>query len=141
MTRPKFTLRTDATEALASCPGWRARQEARRITAFMDARLASTGLSLAQFGLMSLIAANADDTIGGLAARGSFDPTTLSRNLDAMARKAWVEIVTVEKDRRRRAVWLTETGARLLAAAMPAWRAAVREWEDLQSRAALEPSI
>jgi DNA-binding MarR family transcriptional regulator len=30
----------------------------------------------------------------------------------------------VEKDRRRRAVWLTEAGARTLEAAMPRWRAA-----------------
>ena len=33
-----------------------------------------------------------------------------------------VEIVTAEKDLRRRAVWLTETGARQLEAALVAWR-------------------
>ena len=117
-------------QAMTSCPGWRARQAARRVTAFMDQRLAPTGLSLAQFGLMSLIAASADDTIGGLAARGGFDPTTLSRNIDALAKKGWVEVVTSEKDRRRRAVWLTETGARMLSAAMPCWREAAEAWRE-----------
>jgi len=35
-----------------------------------------------------------------------------------------VEIAMVESDLRRRAVWLTETGARKLEAAIPLWRKA-----------------
>jgi hypothetical protein len=35
-----------------------------------------------------------------------------------------VEIVTAEQDLRRRAVWLTEAGARRLESAMASWRAA-----------------
>ncbi len=38
-----------------------------------------------------------------------------------------VEIVTAEKDLRRRAVWLTEKGARRLEAALPVWREGQRE--------------
>ena len=41
-----------------------------------------------------------------------------------LERAGLVEIAIVEKDLRRRAVWLTERGARQLAAALPAWRRA-----------------
>ncbi len=83
-----------------------------------------TGLSIAQFGLMAHIAATRDDTIGGLAERLGLDQSTLSRNLRTLERNGWVEIVIAEQDLRRRAVWLTETGARKLQAAIPAWRSA-----------------
>ena len=39
----------------------------------------------------------------------------------------------VETDLRRRAVWLTETGARRLEAAIPVWRAAHQKLESLLS--------
>jgi DNA-binding MarR family transcriptional regulator len=52
------------------------------------------------------------------------DQSTLSRNLGLLEREGLVEIVTAEKDLRRRAVWLTEKGASRLEAAMPVWRAA-----------------
>ena len=82
------------------------------------------GLSIAQFGLMTHIAAARDDTIGALAGHTDLDQSTLSRNLRGLERAGLVEIAVVEKDLRRRAVWLTEQGARRLEAAIPLWRAA-----------------
>ena len=84
----------------------------------------ATGLSIAQFGLMAHIAAAGDDTIGALAERAGLDQSTLSRNLRGLEQAGLVEITLVETDLRRRAVWLTETGARRLEAAIPAWRRA-----------------
>jgi DNA-binding MarR family transcriptional regulator len=52
------------------------------------------------------------------------DPSTLSRNLRALETAGLVEIAIVETDLRRRAVWLTEAGARRLEAALPFWRRA-----------------
>jgi DNA-binding MarR family transcriptional regulator len=66
----------------------------------------------------------ADDTIGGLVERTGLDQSTLSRNLRALEAERLVEIATVERDLRRRAVLLTESGARRLEAAIPLWRAA-----------------
>ena len=122
--RPRRTLTADATKAVAVCAGLNSRLAARRITAFMEARMAGAGLTLAQFGLLGQIAAAADDTIGGLAARTGLDPSTLSRNLRGLAAAGLVEIATVERDLRRRAVLLTEAGARRLEAAIPLWRRA-----------------
>jgi DNA-binding MarR family transcriptional regulator len=122
--RPRKTLTADAARAIAVCAGLNARLAARRITAFLEARMEGAGLSLAQFGLLAHIAAAADDTIAGLAERTGLDQSTLSRNLRALERARLVEIAAVERDLRRRAVLLTEAGARRLEAAMPLWRAA-----------------
>lgn len=120
----KSTLRPDARALLESCPGWNSRLAARRITQVMDRVLAGQGLSSARIGLMARIATAEDDTLGALARRCGMDQSTLSRNLRVLEREGLVELVTAEKDLRRRAVWLTEAGLRHLEAALPAWRAA-----------------
>jgi DNA-binding MarR family transcriptional regulator len=118
------TLRSDALQAIEACAGWNSRLASRRITQFLEKRMVASGLTIAQFGLMAQIAAAADDTLGSLAERLGFDQSSLSRNLHALAREGLVEIAVVEYDLRRRAVWLTENGARRLEAAMPVWRSA-----------------
>ena len=122
-------LRTDAQAVMGRCAGWSARAAARRITRFLETRMAPSGLSVSQFGLMCLIASAEDDRLGALARRAELDPSSLSRNLDALARAGLVEIVLAEQDRRRRAVWLTEAGAIRLQAAIPVWAEAHRELE------------
>jgi DNA-binding MarR family transcriptional regulator len=118
------SLVAEARAVVDGCAGLQIRLAARRITRFLEARMTGTDLSLAQFGLMAHIAAGGDDTIGALAARTGLDQTTLSRNLRTLERAGLVEIAIVEKDLRRRAVWLTEKGARRLESAIPAWRRA-----------------
>ena len=118
------TLVADAREVLRVCVGMNARLAARRITRFLEERMQGTGLSVAQFALMTHIAAAGDDTIGALAERSDLDQSTLSRNLRHLERAGLVEIAIVEEDLRCRAVWLTETGARRLAASIGVWRQA-----------------
>jgi DNA-binding MarR family transcriptional regulator len=120
-------LVSDARAALAECACWASRLAARRITNFLEERLHGSGLSIAQFGLLALIAAAIDDTLGALAERAGLDQSTLSRNLRALELAGLVEIAVAEDDQRRRAVWLTEEGARRLQAAMPVWRSAHAE--------------
>jgi len=107
-----------------TCPAALSRLAARRITQFLDQELAATGISSSQLALMAQIAAADDDTLGALARRSGLEQSTLSRNLRTLASEGLVEIATVESDLRRRAVWLTETGARRLEAAIPLWRKA-----------------
>jgi DNA-binding MarR family transcriptional regulator len=121
---PQKTLVRDARAAVAACAGWASRLAARRITNFLEQRMRGADLSLAQFGLMAQIAAAPDDTLGALALRTGLDQSTLSRNLKALEAAGLVEIAVAENDQRRRAVWLTEQGARSLQAAIPVWRAA-----------------
>ena len=118
------TLRIDARVLVDSCAGWNSRLAARRISQFLDRALQETGLSGAQLGLMAQIAAAADDTLGALARSTGLEQSTLSRNLRTLEGQGLIEIAVVESDLRRRAVWLTETGARRLEAAIPLWRKA-----------------
>lgn len=121
-TQPRKTLRSDAKALVESCAGWNSRLAARRITQFLDRELESAGLSIAQLGLMAEIASIPDDRLGALAERTGLEQSTLSRNLRTLEREGLIEIAMVEIDLRRRAVWLTETGARKLEAAIPVWR-------------------
>jgi len=118
---PPKTLVRDARAAVQACAGWASRLAARRITNFLEEQMAGSGLSLAQFGLMAQIAAAPNDTLGALAERTGLDQSTLSRNLRGLEMAGLVEIAVAEDDQRRRAVWLTEQGARRLEAALPAW--------------------
>lgn len=117
-------FREELRALAAGCAGLSLRQAARRVTMLYDEALRESGLSLAQIGLMALIATSADDRMAALAARAGLDPSTLSRNLRGLERDGLIEIASVEKDLRRRAVWLTEDGLRRLQAALPAWREA-----------------
>ncbi len=122
--QPQKTLRRDAAVMVEICAGWNSRLAARRITQFLDGEMAGLGLSVAQLGLMAQIAVLTDDTLGVLARRTGLDQSTLSRNLRVLEGQGLIEIAIVESDLRRRAVWLTETGARRLEAAIPVWREA-----------------
>jgi len=143
----RATLVADARKAAETCAGMNVRLAARRITRFLEARMLATDLSLAQFGLMTHIAAAGDDTIGALAERAGLDQSTLSRNLRGLEREGLVEIALVEQDLRRRAVWLTEVGARRLQAAIPVWRRAhaalceVLEPRDIRKMAATTAAL
>ena len=122
--QPAKSLRADSLDVIAACAGWNTRLAGRRITQFLESRMAGSGLTLAQFGLMAQIAAASDDTLGALAERSGLDQSSLSRGLHALERDGMVEIAIVESDQRKRAVWLTESGARRLEAAIPVWRSA-----------------
>ncbi len=122
--QPRKTLRTDARALVEACAGWNSRLAARRITQYLDREIAGSGMTAAQLGLMALIAVIEDDTLGALAQRAGLEQSTLSRNLRTLESGGLIEIAVVETDQRRRSVWLTETGARRLEAAIPIWRRA-----------------
>jgi DNA-binding MarR family transcriptional regulator len=122
--QPRKTLRTDAQALVETCAGCNSRLAARRITQFLDRDLSHLGLTVAQLGLMAHIAAMSDDTLGALAERTDLEQSTLSRNLRTLEKDGLIEVAIVETDLRRRAVWLTEAGARRLEAAIPTWRKA-----------------
>jgi DNA-binding MarR family transcriptional regulator len=127
MKRPKQapkTLRGDARALVETCPGALSRLAARRITQFLDEALVATGISATQLALLAQIAAAEDDTLGALAERTGLEQSTLSRNLRTLESAGLIEITAIESDLRRRAAWLTETGARRLEAAIPLWRKA-----------------
>jgi len=124
MSSPRKPLVSDAEAAIATSAGLNVRIAARRITQFLESRMANSCLTVAQFGLMTHVAAASVETLGALAMRTGLDQSTLSRNLRGLERDGLVEIAVVNADVRRRSVWLTEAGARRLEAALPIWRRA-----------------
>ncbi len=124
---PPRTLVEDARAAIETCAVANARLAARRLTQFLNERMNASGVGVAQFALLAQIAATNDNSLGALAQRTGLDPSTLSRNLQVLERDGLVEIAIDEADSRRRAVWLTEQGARHLEAALAAWRRAHEE--------------
>ena len=116
-----------AREISRDCIGRAARSFARKVTQIYEAKLAPQGLTASQFVLMNMIAGARDDTLSAIAMEAGLDPSTLTRNLQGLEKLGLVEIATVEADQRKRSVWLTETGARTLLAAMPAWEEAQAE--------------
>ena len=124
---PKKKLMTDARAAIEICAVWNARLAARRLTQFLTDHMKASELSVAQLGLMAQIAATSDDSLGALAERSGLDPSTLSRNLQVLEREGLVETAADASDSRRRAVWLTEEGARRLESALAEWRKAHAE--------------
>lgn len=124
-------LRNEVRMLAASCAGLTIRQAARRMTQAYENALQDSGLSVAQLGLMAVIATHEDDHMAALAEQAGLDPSTLSRNLRGLERDGLVEIASVEKDLRRRAVWLTEKGLRRLQGALPVWRDAQTRMAEL----------
>ncbi len=124
---PKKKLVTDARAAIEACAVSNARLAARRLTQFLTDHMKASDLGVAQFALMAQIAAASDDSLGALARAAGLDPSTLSRNLQVLEREGLVEMAADENDSRRRAVWLTEEGARRLESALVEWRKAHAE--------------
>jgi DNA-binding MarR family transcriptional regulator len=118
------TLVADARAAVDACAGWNARLAARRITGFLNRRMQDSGLTLAQFGLMAQIAAARDDTLGELAQRTGLEQSTLSRNLQVLEAAGLIGIAALDKDARRRAVWLTKKGSQSLKVGLADWKRA-----------------
>ena len=76
-----------------------------------------------QFSLLMLLHKNPGTSQASLVEQLALDKTTLSRNLNLMNRKQWIEPVA-GSDRRQRGYQLTGEGKKLLDQARPAWQRA-----------------
>ncbi len=104
------------------CSCFRLRRLTRRVTRHYDLYLAAAGLTVTQFGVLSLLLDEAQDrTVGGIAARMDMDRTSLTRTLKPMLAHGWIGLVP---DGRQKFIHLTEAGRAARTAAKPAWRAA-----------------
>lgn len=103
-----------------------ARRAARTITRGFDDALRGHGLRATQFTLLAALRIAGPQAIGELAELLSADRTTLTRNLAVMEQHGWVSLAADRDDARARIATIAPQGARVLAAALPAWRAAQR---------------
>lgn len=111
------------------CTCFRVRKLNRLMSQRYDRRLAGAGLTLNQYSILRRLG-DASRTVGDLARELGMDRTTLSRDLKPLLACAWLEQVSTT-DARQRPVRVSRAGKRALAQAMPAWREAQDEMEDL----------
>ena len=122
----------------------RVRKLSRRISQLYDGALASTGLSVGQFGLLGTVIAGERLPLGTLAERLVMDRTSLSRTLKPLLAAGLVELTSREGDRRVKLVVATAEGRAAFACAGPAWRDAQSSVDALlgeQGRDALHAAL
>lgn len=112
------------------------RTAARRITQGYDAALAGTGLRVTQFSLLVMAHHLGAPSMKRLAQMLNSDPTTITRNVQGLAKRRLLTL-SPGRDLRERKVTLTEKGEAILLRALPNWRAAQSDVVASLSRAEL----
>ena len=113
------------------------RRTDRVLTQFYDEILAPSGLYVTQFTLLAALTEAAPATINRLAKILVMDRTTLTRNLEVLAKQRLVRIDEGE-DRRTRLVHLTQEGEQALTRAWPLWQEAQARIEHALGRERFE---
>jgi DNA-binding MarR family transcriptional regulator len=101
------------------------RRLTRVVTRIYDQELRTAGVEIAQFGLLTALAAVGEANQKRLSAGFAMDSTTLTRTLGLLRKQGWVRAMR-GKDRRERLFSLTAVGKRQLAMAQPHWERAER---------------
>ena len=97
-----------------------ARRLARTLTQLYDRRLRRADIEAPQFAMLATLQHGPSSQVS-LGRRHALDKATVSRNVQGLARKGWVEIVA-SGDRRERQVVLTPAGRDCLARARVEWQ-------------------
>ncbi|MGH1348038.1 MAG: MarR family winged helix-turn-helix transcriptional regulator [Nannocystales bacterium] len=126
----KTRLKRAVRDVSTNCLGLRARVIERVVSGIFDRQLRPLGLRNTQVTLLTAIAKAELVTPRALGQALDLEKSTVSRTLDRMIERGWVQTVEVE-DGRSYGVRLTAVGEDTLLEAYPAWRAAQREVEAL----------
>lgn len=105
------------------------RRASRKVTQIYDRLLEPADLTVSQFGLLAhLLGARRTGRtmlpIGALAEQIGMDPTTLNRSLKPLQASGLVANLPDPRDRRVRALAITDAGRARFEAAVPLWRQA-----------------
>lgn len=123
-TAPSVNLdRVLTNEVTSQCLLTRSRSIARVITSIYDQELRAFGVNASQFSMLVVIAHMGSASRAQLGRANHLERSTSTRNLQLLLSEGWAEEQQPEKGRSRPIV-LSQRGGELLAAAMPAWRAA-----------------
>ena len=107
------------------------RRASRQITRFYDSHLEPTGLRITQFLTLATLNQVGNAAVNALAERLDIERTAMGKMLGFLERDGLIRMRPSPTDGRSRLVELTEKGRRLHAEASPLWRAAQREFEQL----------
>jgi DNA-binding MarR family transcriptional regulator len=117
----------------AECLCFRSRRLARVLTRHFDEALRPLGIQATQLTLLAGIAGAGPEgqSMPRLIDLLAMDSTTLSRNLKPLRKQGLVGLETAANDRRARLAKLTPKGERVLSSALPLWRKAQDQLQEL----------
>ncbi|MFI5402385.1 MAG: MarR family winged helix-turn-helix transcriptional regulator [Planctomycetota bacterium] len=117
-------------EAARVCACFNFRKASRAVTQFFDTVLQPSGLRSTQFVILVRIGADGSTGLPALARGLHVDRSTLTRNLQPLAREGLLKI-SGGRGERASAVRLTPKGERALLATVPLWEKAQTRFVDL----------
>jgi len=130
-------------EIASGCIGARIRLLGRAISGIYDDVLRSNGVRFSQMNILVATARIGVTRQADLCSLLHMDHSTVSRNVDRMIAKGWIENVS-DEDGRAAPFRITEQGHRLIGRAYPAWKQAQERISDLlgaDSVAALHTAV
>lgn len=105
-----------------NCLTFNLQRATRSLMRGFEAAAKDSGLTAPQFTTLSLMAGFGQISVTRIAEIMGTDRTTMTRNLDLLARNGWILQVTAEDGRLH--LWsLTDVGRERLAIALPVWKA------------------
>lgn len=111
--------------ALVDCACRNLRMTTRVITQYYDKALHASGLKSTQFSLLTNILSRENGiSVNDLAEYAMMDQTTVTRNIEILRKKGYVNVKTEIMDSRKKRITVSETGKNKLELAMPLWREA-----------------
>jgi DNA-binding MarR family transcriptional regulator len=130
-------LKHVAAEVLRDCVATRLRMANRVITRVYDSALRPCGLKVSQMAMLVVAAERGVIRQSEVGAELQLDDSTLSRNLELMRARRWLEEAPAD-DARVHSYRITAAGRAVLAKAVPAWRSAQREAKRLLGNSAVQ---
>jgi DNA-binding MarR family transcriptional regulator len=131
--RSQATVDTIASECIAV----RLRMLNRVVTNIYDDALRPLGLKVSQMNILVAAAKIGTARPAEVCDRLQLDVSTLSRNVERMKARGWLEVVP-DEDGRAQPFRLTVQGRRLLERAVPAWRTAQERAKTLLGKAIVD---
>src|SRR5262249_43518150 len=122
------------------CACARLRRATRALTSFYDEAMAPAGLPITQFSLLRTLERAGPVRLTELAGKLLLDRTSLSRNLDCLIERGFVD-VSPGHDARTREIAITRTGKNAVRVAEPHWEHAQAQVAKRLGGAKLEALI
>ncbi|EDX85854.1 transcriptional regulator, MarR family [Synechococcus sp. PCC 7335] len=116
----KKTVREIAQQMSHDCVARRLRQVNRTLTRLYDEALRPYGLTINQLNILAVIVSEKQIQPGQLGQALGMEKSTVSRTIDRMAKKNWLQIAS-GKDSRTQLLSVTPKGRQLLLAVAPIW--------------------
>ena len=109
----------------SECLAVRVRLLSRTITGIYDEALRPLGLTVGQMNILVVVAKRGPVSPGAVARRLNMEKSTVSRNIDRMAKRGWLT-VSESASGRKQTLTLHRRGRTLLERSLPLWQEAQR---------------